>query len=484
MELDATTCERARLSRDARFDGRFFIGVKTTGIYCRPVCPVRAPRADNTTFYASAAAAEAGFRPCLRCRPETAPGTPAWSGTSTTVGRALRLIAEGALDEGSVDALAERLGVGSRHLSRLFMKHLGASPSGVAQTRRLHNAKKLIDATDLPMVQVALSAGYHSIRRFNTHIKNTYGCSPSNLRTKANDRHVDGYQFRLNFRPPYDWQGMIGFLGRHATTGVELVEGSSYSRSIDVDGTVGTFTIDLPSDENCLRCSIRITESKHLTRIIERIKRLFDLSADSTEISRCLQRDAGLKPLVQANPGLRIPGGWDAYEMTVRTIIGQQVSVAGANTTTARLVRAYGSVLTDDGPLDRLFPTADSLSRLDSASAGMPVARAETIKQLSMAVCRGDVCFDNSNDSDLLYRQLTAIKGIGPWTAGYVAMRAMGDPDVFPRSDLVLPKMAGHLFGTAISEPELLQRSENWRPWCAYAAMYLWQMATDQKNRR
>jgi AraC family transcriptional regulator of adaptative response / DNA-3-methyladenine glycosylase II len=170
--------------------------------------------------------------------------------------------------------------------------------------------------------------------------------------------------------------------------------------------------------------------------------------------------------------------------MTVRTIIGQQVSVAGANTTTARLVRAYGSVLTDDGPLDRLFPTADSLSRLDSASAGMPVARAETIKQLSMAVCRGDVCFDNSNDSDLLYRQLTAIKGIGPWTAGYVAMRAMGDPDVFPRSDLVLPKMAGHLFGTAISEPELLQRSENWRPWCAYAAMYLWQMATDQKNRR
>lgn len=484
MELDATTCERARLSRDARFDGRFFIGVKTTGIYCRPVCPVRAPRADNTVFYTTAAAAaEAGFRPCLRCRPETAPGTPAWSGTSTTVTRALRLIAEGALDAGSVAALADRLGVGSRHLSRLFIQHLGASPRGVAQTRRLHNAKKLIDATDLPMVQVALSAGYHSTRRFNTHIKETYGCSPSTLRKKASkDQHHAGYQFRLDFRPPYDRRGMIGFLSRHATPGVELVEGSRYSRTIEVDGAVGTFTAQLLSDENCLRCDIRISDSRYLIQIIERIKRLFDLSADSMAISRCLQRDSSLKPLVQANPGLRIPGGWDGYEIAVRTIIGQQVSVAGANTTTGRLVRTYGSALAVDGPLDRLFPTAENLSHLNTASARMPVARARTIKQLSIAVCRGDVSFDYANDPDLLYRQLTAIRGIGPWTAAYIGMRAMGDPDVFPRADLVLLKMAGHMFGAGMSERELLQRTWDWRPWRAYAAMYLWQMASDGKS--
>jgi|TARA_Y100000310_G_scaffold345344_1_gene463967 AraC family transcriptional regulator of adaptative response / DNA-3-methyladenine glycosylase II len=399
------------------------------------------------------------------------------------VGRALRLIAEGALDESSVDDLADRLGVGTRHLNRLFMKHLGASPSGVAQTRRLHNAKELIDATDLPMVQVALSAGYRSTRRFNTHIKETYGCPPSTLRKKASDQHAGGYQFRLNFRPPYDFQGMIGFLQRHVTPAVELVEGSSYSRTMEVDGATGTFTVDLPAGENCLRCNIRLAESKHLIRIVERIKRLFDLSADSAEIARCLQRDPGLKPLVQANPGLRIPGGWDGYEIAVRTIIGQQVSVAGANTTAARLVHTYGSALTVDGPLDRLFPTADSLSRLDTERAGMPVARAQTIKQLSEAVCRGDVSFDYANDPDLLYRQLTTIKGIGPWTAGYIAMRAMGDPDVFPRSDLVLQRMAGHLFGTD-TERELLQRSQRWRPWRAYAAMYLWQMATDRNERR
>lgn len=493
MELDATTCQRARLSRDARFDGRFFIGVKTTGIYCRPVCPVRAPRAANTIFYpTAAAAAEAGFRPCLRCRPETAPGTPAWSGTFTTVGRALRLIAEGALDEGSVDALSDRLGVGPRHLRRLFMQHLGASPSGVAQTRRLHNAKKLIDATDLPMVEVALSAGYHSIRRFNTHFKDTYGCAPSSLRKSASrkklssrDQHSGDYQFRLDFRPPFDWQGMIGFLSRHATPGVELVDGNRYSRTIEVDGAVGTFTVESASDENCLRCNIHISEPRVLMQIIERIKRLFDLSTDSNEIASCLQNDSALKPLVKANPGLRIPGGWDGYEVAVRTIIGQQVSVAGANTTTGRIVQTYGSLLSgslQESRLERLFPAAENLSCLNTATLGMPVARAQTIKDLSLAVCRGDVSFSYANDPDLLYQQLTGIRGIGPWTAGYIAMRAMGDPDIFPRSDLVLLKMARHLFGTAITERDLLHRAQNWRPWRAYAAMYLWQMAGEKNN--
>ena len=484
MELDATTCERARLSRDARFDGRFFVGVKTTGIYCRPVCPVRAPKAVNTTFYpTAAAAAEAGFRPCLRCRPETAPGTPAWSGTSTTVSRALRLIAEGALDEGSVDALADRLGVGSRHLSRLFMKHLGASPVGVAQTRRLHNAKKLIDETNLPMVQLALSAGYQSTRRFNTHIKETYGCAPSALRKEASSKGQteDGYRFRLHFRPPYDWHGVLGFLSRHATPGIELVDDTGYSRTIDVNGTVGVFTVNLVPKEFCLQCTIRTSDSKNLIQIIERIKRLFDLSADSAEISSCLQRDSDLEPLVTANPGIRIPGGWDGYETAVRTIIGQQVSVAGANTTAGRMVRTYGSTLDANGPLDRLFPSAEVLSRLQTTELGMPTARALTIKELSGAVCRGDVSFSDANDPDMLYRQLTGIKGIGPWTAGYVAMRALGDPDVFPRSDLVLLKMAERLFcrGGRLTERDLLQRAQNWRPWRAYAAMYLWQMASD-----
>jgi len=473
--------EQARQAKDARFDGKFFIAVKTTGIYCRPICPVKPPKSRNIVFFdTAAAAAEAGFRPCLRCRPESSPGTPAWAGTSATVTRGLRLISDGALDQGSVEALSDRLGVTPRHLSRLFLQHLGASPQAIAQTRRLHFAKKLLDETDLPMTEIALSAGYGSVRRFNDHVVNVYGRTPSMLRNRVSNREVSSFQLKLPYRPPYDFEGMLAFMALRAIPGIELVSPGRYERNIRVSGRAGEepgfetgrLIVTHEPQQRALLCDIRLGSSKLLMGVVEKVRRMFDLNADPLEIGACLSRDADLAPLVAANPGLRIPGAWDAFEVLVRAIVGQQISVKGATTVMGKILHEYGE--NADGVL--LFPGPESLARLTPERLPMPRSRAVAIAEAARAVATGEVDLA-TQDSATLVSQLIRIKGIGEWTAQYVAMRAINDPDAFLHTDLILRRVANSRLALA-TDKALLARAEAWRPWRAYAGMYLWSVAS------
>jgi AraC family transcriptional regulator of adaptative response / DNA-3-methyladenine glycosylase II len=462
MELDTRICERARLARDPRFDGRFFIAVTSTGIYCRPVCPAPSPKPENVRYYPSAAAAaEAGFRPCLRCRPEASPGTPAWLGASATVSRALKLIGESALDDGGVETLAERLGMGSRHLRRLFLRYLGATPVAVAQTRRVHFAKNLIDETNLPMTQVAMAAGFGSIRRFNATFQKLYGRTPSELRkadTKGSNGHQAGhYVFRLGYRPPYDWTSLIEFLSPRATPGVEVVTPDEYRRTIFLDGCAGEFAVRPVPGKHSLELHIRYPNPAALFRVVERVRRIFDLGADPAEVSGHLGTDRRLKQVLKACPGLRVPGCWDGFEIAVRAVLGQQVSVKGATTLAGRLALQLGVPM--PGGEGLLFPTAETLADADLSSIGLTKQRARTIRELATAVAGGSLKFDGSLDLETFEQKITELPGIGPWTAQYIAMR-MGEPDAFPSGDLYLREIA--------------RDAEAWRPWRAYAAMYWW----------
>ncbi len=480
--MDGTVFELARQSRDPRFDGRFFVGVITTGVYCRPICPVRIPKAPNVRFFESAAAAaEAGFRPCLRCRPEAAPGTPAWQGTSTTVARGLRLIQQGELDEGSVESLSLRLGVTSRHLRRLFLEHLGAAPTAVAQTRRLHFAKRLIDETAMPMNEIALAAGYGSVRRFNDHFRAVYDRPPSSLRkSRPGTSDLASLQLKLPFRPPFDFDALIEFLRVRATPGVEMVdvESGSWSRSVRLGDDCGWIQVTRGDDERCIDCEIRMPSSRGLMLAVERIRWVFDLNADPREIDGVLGRDPDLAPLIKANPGGRIPGAWDPFEVAVRAVVGQQVSVKGATTIMGRLADAYGETV--DGRLH--FPVPDSLAELDPATLPMPRRRAEALKQLAGQIAAGELDL-RAQGPESLEQQLVRIPGIGPWTAQYIAMRAIGDPDAFLAGDLVLRRVAGEYLGID-SERALVARAERWRPWRAYAGVHLWAIAGKIKETR
>ncbi|HML16504.1 MAG TPA: AlkA N-terminal domain-containing protein [Bryobacteraceae bacterium] len=465
MEIDTRAWKRARLARDARFDGRFFIGVTSTGIYCRPICPAPSPKEENVRYFPSAAAAaEAGFRPCLRCRPEASPGTPAWlnvSGASSTVSRALRLIGESALDNGGVDELAGRLGIGARHLRRLFLRYLGATPVAVAQTRRVHFAKKLIDETDLPMTQIAMAAGFGSIRRFNATFQNLYQRAPAALRkasAQESRAHQAGhYIFRLGYRPPYDWESLAEFLAVRATPGVETATTHEYRRTIGLDGHHGTVAVRPVRAKNYLEVEVHYPEPSRLFRIVERVRKMFDLGADPAEIDGHLKRDADLKPVLRAHPGIRVPGCWDGFEMAVRAILGQQVSVKGASTMAGRVAAAFGSPMPMGEGL--IFPDAEALAGADLTTIGVTGKRAQSIRELAVATARGDMKFDGSIDPERLEERITRIRGIGPWTAQYIAMR-LGEPDAFPAGDLYLRRAA--------------HRADAWRPWRAYAAMYLW----------
>jgi AraC family transcriptional regulator of adaptative response / DNA-3-methyladenine glycosylase II len=404
------------------------------------------------------------------------------------VTRGLRLISDGALDQGSVEALSDRLGVTPRHLSRLFLQHLGASPKAIAQTRRLHFAKKLLDETDLPMTEIALSAGYGSVRRFNDHVMNVYGRTPSMLRNRAPNREVSSFQLKLPYRPPYNFEGVLGFLARRATPGIEVISPGHYERVIRVGGRVGGHADEEPSKEpaeetgrlivthnpqqHALLCDIRLGSSKRLMGVVEKVRRMFDLNADPLEIGACLSRDADLAPLVAANPGLRIPGAWDTFEVLVRAIVGQQISVKGATTVMGKILHEFGE--NADGVL--LFPGPESLARLAPERLPMPRSRAVAIAEVARAVASGEVDLA-TQDSATLVTQLTRIKGIGEWTAQYVAMRAINDPDAFLHTDLVLRRVANSRLSLA-TDKALLARAEAWRPWRAYAGMYLWSLAS------
>jgi AraC family transcriptional regulator of adaptative response / DNA-3-methyladenine glycosylase II len=482
MNLNWQVCSQARLSRDVRFDGKFFIGVLTSGVYCRPICPARTAQEKNVRYFSSAAAAtEAGFRPCLRCRPECSPGTPAWLGTPNTVSRALRLIDENALEDGGVEVLAERLGVGSRHLRRLFLQHLGATPSAVAQTRRLHFAKKLIDETNLPMSEVAFASGFGSVRRFNAGIRKVYQRTPTQVRRLARQTAIlpeHQYLFRLRFRPPYNWKGMLAFLAARATPGVEVVELGSYRRSISWNGSHGYFEVSLDEGNEALIARVQFGNPRSLFFIIERIRAMFDLSADWAAVVRSLRTDPVLRERVETDPGLRVPGCWNGFELAIRAILGQQITVKGATSLAGRIASRFGQPFAGANGLTHLFPSPEVLADADFATVGMPGARAHTIRTLARAVCDEKIRFEGIVETDIFLTRLCEIPGIGRWTAQYVAMRAFREPDAFPSGDL------GLLRALDLGSPrELERRAEAWRPWRAYAAMYLWNIGKLVRDR-
>ncbi len=485
--LDARVCDRARLARDARFDGRFFIAVVSTGIYCRPICPSPTAKRENVRYFRTAEeAVAAGFRPCLRCRPETAPGTPAWNGTSATVNRALRLIAEGLPQSDTVAGLAERLGVSARHLNRLFRAHLGASPIAVARTRRLHFAKQLISDTDLPMFRVARASGFRSVRRFNDSIRELYDRTPSELRRMrpvAMRARPDEYVFRLPYRPPYDWESLLAFLAGRAIPGVEEVVSGAYRRSFALEGRHGILEVRHEESVHALEARIRFGEPLSLLPIVTRLRAMFDLAADTTVIAGHFRRDLLLGRLVRRYPGLRVPGAWDGFELAVRAILGQQVSVAAASTLAGRIALKFGERLSvpDIGGLTTVFPEAGTLARV--RLTGLPGTRARAIRSLAAAVVSGGVALSLSGaGEEASLASLSRIRGVGDWTAQYIAMRALRQPDAFPVNDLVLLRTAGK--GRPLTAAALTRRAEQWRPWRAYAALYLWRAAADLSRER
>jgi|KBSSwiStaDraftv2_1062776.scaffolds.fasta_scaffold102147_1 AraC family transcriptional regulator of adaptative response / DNA-3-methyladenine glycosylase II len=483
MELpDRKVCYRAFQSRDARFDGLIFVGVSSTGIYCRPICPARTPKFENCHYFGSAAAAQdAGFRPCLRCRPEIAPDMASWRGTSNTVSRALALIAEGALDggENGVGNLADRLGLGERQLRRLFLQHLGASPISVAQTRRVLFAKQLIHDTQMPMTQIAMAAGFGSLRRFNEIFLNLFHRAPSALRRKsaARDEETD-VVLRLRYRPPYAWEHMLSFLRARAIPGVEVVDAQRYWRTVEIEGAAGSIEVNHLPDQNSLCVRIRFPEVRSLPAIVSRVRRLFDLGADIETIDDHLSIDPVLAPLVAKRPGLRAPGGWDGFEIAVRAVLGQQISVVAARRLAGQLVSLHGRTVPKSFRIHRdlshAFPKAKRLASTTSLGLGMPVARLTALKAVAEAAVADSNLFRPFGSVEETVTRLRTIRGIGEWTAQYIALRAIREMDAFPATDIGLLRGIASVDGEATTAADLLTRAESWRPWRAYAAQHLW----------
>ena len=487
MDMDDDACYRALTTRDARFDGRLFVGVKTTGIYCRPICPARTPKRENVRFYPTAAAAQsAGFRPCLRCRPETSPDLAAWRGASNTVARALSLIEAGARDDNDVEGLADRLGVGERQLRRLFRKHLGASPVAVAQTRRVLLAKQLIHETRLPMAEVAMASGFGSVRRFNETFQQLYDRPPGALRRLggAEESAGDGEAVHLTlpYQPPYDWDAILAFLAMRAIPKVERVTGGCYERTLGIGGAVGVIRVE-PAAKNRLAITMRFPKISALPAVIARVRRVFDLAADPAAISEHLAKDPALAALVARRPGLRAPGAWDGFELAIRAILGQQITVIAARGLAAKLVAAHGEPLPDNlasEGLTHVFPTPQRLIGADFAALGMPRSRAAALAAMTDAVAADPLIFGPKRTLDEAIAALKALPGIGEWTAQYIATRELREPDAFPAADIGLMRALADETGRRPTPAELSARAEAWRPWRAYAALHLWSSEGDR----
>jgi AraC family transcriptional regulator of adaptative response / DNA-3-methyladenine glycosylase II len=488
MDMDDDACYRAFQMRDARFDGRIFSGVTSTGIYCRPICPARTPKRENMRFYRSAAAAqEAGFRPCLRCRPETSPDLGSWRGTSNTVSRALALIEAGALDNGDVDSLAERLGVGERQLRRLFHQHVGASPVAVAQTRRVLLAKQLLHETRMPMAEVAMAAGFGSVRRFNETFQQLFDRPPAKLRRLGGADVAAGEggaaTIRLPYRAPYDWDAMLAFLTARAIPGVETVRDGRYARTLSVGQARGVLMIE-PGDGAYLKATLRFPKVEVWPAVIARVRRVFDLAADPAVIEAHLSEDPALAPLVAARPGLRAPGAWDGFELAVRAVLGQQITVHAARMLAGKITAEHGVVLEDEAAnamgLTHFFPEPAALALVDVETLPMPRARGRALVGLAAAAAADPELFGMRRSLDEAVAALRALPGVGEWTAQYIAMRALREPDAFPSADIGLMRALEGPDGLRPSPAELLARAERWRPWRAYAASHLW--AADPKN--
>ena len=486
-QIDPAICWQAIYSRDRRFDGRFFAGVLTTGVYCRPICPVPLKKPGNVRWYPSAASAEAaGFRPCRRCRSHTSLGTPAWLGTSAVVSRALKLISEGALDVGNVEALAGRVGLGSRHLRRLFLQHLGASPVRIAGTRRVHFARNLLDQTDLPITKIASYSGFKRIRQFNHAMRTTFDMSPSELRMLRSGMKMatgqGGIILCLPYRPPFDWHTLVRFLKARATPGTEVIEDKCYRRTIEINGQGGEIEVRPEPDESRLRVRVTLPSYEQLMVVVERVRRIFDLGADPLQIANHLSQDSRLGEMLEARPGLRVPGVWDAFELAVRAVLGQQITYVDTKLVIARLVRTFGRPIKTTSPkLTHLFPSPEILATADLASIGIPPGRAETLRALALATCQGKINPAVCKSLDDVVSRLCAIQGMGSRRANYIAMRAFGEPDAFPASDLGLRRVLSSN-RTPPSEDEFLTLAEHWRPWRAYAAIYLWAANLDRSE--
>ncbi len=483
--------DKARRSRDPRFDGRFFVGVHTTGIYCRPICPARTAAAKNVSYYPSAAAAAgAGLRPCLRCRPEAAPGTPAWQGTATTVRRALRLIDDGALDAADVDALAGRLGVGERHLRRLFDQHLGASPIRVATTRRLHFARRLLRETELRVADVAFAAGFGSVRRFNDAFRRAYGSTPTSLRRSGARAVGQGISLRLAYRPPFHFESLLRYLAPRAIAGVEEVSDGVYRRTLRFGecGAALAAASDAPAwlevrqaRDDALLVTLHGCAPGQILPVVRSVRGLFDLDADPREIARSLGADPILAPLLDRFPGIRAPGAVDPFETAVRVVLGQQVTVRGASTLTQRLVELAGQddAVIEGTTLRRRFPGPTEMLTADLSELGVPGARIRALQALARAVEGGELDLSGVLPPEAVITQVQRVRGLGPWTAQVIALRCLREPDVFPETDLGLRQaLARHGVeasgGDLPTAVQVREAAAAWSPWRSYAAMLLW----------
>lgn len=468
MLPEAEVCKRARLARDPRFDGRFYVGVLSTGIFCRPVCPARMPAEDNVRYYPTSAAAQAaGFRPCLRCRPETARRLPEWTLGSQTVVRGLRLIDAGFLDCSPVEALAARLGISARHLNRLFLTELQATPKSLARARRVQLAKRLIDSSGLPLAEVAMRAGFGSIRRFNAEMKEAYRRSPRELRRVHEEVPEADIVLHLPVRTPYHADWVLSFLQARALPGLEAVDNGEYRRALFADGRcLGWVRVAWDAEQERLRVAVPPAGVSHLGDLLARVRRVFDLDADPAVIEAQLGTDPLLASCIARNPGLRVPGAWSGFEIAVRAILGQQVSVARARNLAVALCERFGG-----GD----FPPPAALVEADVAAIGMPGKRGEAVRSLAQAVLDGALELDEGADPEAQLDLLQSLPGIGPWTAGYVGMRVARDPDAFPDADWVVLKVLEMKAGAA------RRRAEAWRPWRAYAVMLLWRMEGERR---
>jgi len=498
---DPDRCYQAAHSKDARFDGVFFIGVTSTGIYCRPSCPARTPKRENVRFYATAAAAQqAGFRACMRCRPDATPGSPEWNMRADTVARAMRLIRDGIVDREGVEGLAVRLGYSVRQLNRVVTAEVGTGPLAIARAQRSQTARILLETTDLPITHVAFAAGFASVRQCNETVRHIFADTPSGLRMRARKRDVrrrraapgDGapqvISLRLACRRPFNAPSLLEFLGTRAVSGVETLDEGAYRRSLRLPHGHGVVSLSAPehSDDGpaFVQAELRLSDLRDLTTAVARCRQLLDLDADPVAVFETFRDDALLGPLVSESPGRRVPGAVDGFELAVRAIIGQQVSLAGARTIAGRLVLAGGDLLPEpDGGVTHLFPTPEQLIALAGSAPStfsMPAGRRRALVALAEAVADGSVVIDPGSDPAELRRSLVELPGVGPWTAEYVAMRALRDPDAFLPTDLGI-RRAAHALGFPDDPAHLGEVSERWRPWRSYAMAHLWSMPSAQE---
>lgn len=480
---DPESSYRALQSRDREFDGRLFFGIRSTGIYCRPICPAKTAKFENCgCFFSAAAAQAAGFRPCLRCRPEIAPETPGGGEDSDTVVRALATISEGYLDgeESKVARLAAQVGVDESQLQQLFEERVGASPSSVAQTRRILFAKQLIHETDLSMTDVAAAAGFDSLQTLTNTFEKLFHRQPADLRHRRHNRSLpktsSAASLFISYRPPYDWEHILSHLQARAIDGIEEILSGSYRRTFSYEGGSGIIHASNNPIRRGLDVKIHFPSVRSLAPVLLRLRHLFDVHADITAIEKHLSSDKQLAKLIEKWPGLRVPGAWDGFELAVRAVLGQQITVRSAQQLAGKLVRVcHGpSENLQDESLKYVFPSPSQLAAADLTLIGMPDSRRNTLRSLAAAVMEDPAFFDVAGSLDVILRKLRAVPGIGEWTAQYIALRAFRKTDAFPATDVVILRGAKVLRGIVVSPDELVQQAEKWRPWRAYAAQHLW----------